>query len=300
MPEFVVAALYQFTPVVEPGALRAPLRELMEEHGIKGTLLLADEGINGTVAGPREGIDALLAWLREASRFPGLSHKESFAEVMPFKRAKVRLKKEIVTMGKPGIDPRNSVGTYVEPADWNALVDDPDVTLIDTRNGYEVALGTFQGAHDPKTESFREFPGYVDQTLDPARHPKVAMFCTGGIRCEKATAYLKERGFKDVFHLRGGILKYLEEVPPEQSRWDGECYVFDGRVSVGHGLKPGDFGLCYGCGLPISEADTQQPGYEPGVSCPTCIDNLTDDQRQRFRQRQRQIDLAAQRGEAEG
>ncbi|MFI4859673.1 MAG: rhodanese-related sulfurtransferase [Phycisphaerales bacterium JB063] len=295
MAQFVVAALYQFTPVHEPGALRAPLRDLLDQHGIKGTLLLAPEGINGTVAGPRAGIDALLDWLRDDARFPGLSHKESFADTPPFKRAKVRLKKEIVTMGQPGIDPRHTVGTYVEPADWNALVDDPDVTLIDTRNGYEVALGTFKGAHDPETESFREFPGYVDQALDPEKHPKVAMFCTGGIRCEKATAYLKQRGFKDVFHLRGGILKYLEEVPPEQSRWDGECYVFDGRVSVGHGLKPGDYGLCYGCGLPISDADRQAPGFENGVSCPACIDQLTDDQRERFRQRQKQIDLAAQR-----
>lgn len=290
MPTYVVAALYQFTPVADPGALRAPLRELMDRHGIKGTLLLADEGINGTVAGDRHGIDALLAWLREDARFPGLTHKESFAEAMPFKRAKVRLKREIVTMGVPGIDPLHTVGTYIDPADWNALIDDPDVTLIDTRNGYEVALGTFRGAADPDTDSFREFPQYVDENLDPARHPKVAMFCTGGIRCEKATAYLKQRGFKDVFHLRGGILKYLEEVPPEQSRWDGECYVFDDRVSVGHGLTPGDYGLCYGCGLPVSPEDAQAPGYERGVSCPACIDQLSDEQKERFRMRQRQID----------
>lgn len=290
MSKVVVAALYQFTPVAEPGSLRAPLAALMDEHGIRGTLLLAAEGINGTVAGPRGGIDALLAWLRDDTRFPGLSHKESFADEMPFKRAKVRLKQEIVTMGKPGIDPLRTVGTYVDPADWNALVDDPDVTLVDTRNGYEVALGTFRGAADPGTESFREFPDYVDQHLDPEKHPKVAMFCTGGIRCEKATAYLKERGFKDVLHLRGGILKYLEEVPPEESRWDGECYVFDGRVSVGHGLRPGDYGLCYGCGLPVSEDDTRKPGYEKGVSCPACVDTLTDDQKARFRMRQAQLD----------
>lgn len=282
--------MYQFTPVDSPGALRAPLREQMGRHGIRGTLLLADEGINGTVAGERAGIDALLAWLRDDARFPGLTHKESFAEAMPFKRAKVRLKREIVTMGVPGIDPRQSVGTYVDPRDWNALVDDPGVTLIDTRNGYEVALGTFRGAADPETDSFRAFPRYVDEHLDPEQHPKVAMFCTGGIRCEKATAYLKQRGFKDVFHLRGGILKYLEEVPPEQSRWDGECYVFDERVSVGHGLRPGGYGLCYGCGLPVSAEDARQPGYERGVSCPVCVDRLTDEQKARFRMRQQQLD----------
>ncbi len=282
--------MYQFTPVDSPGALCAPLREHMGRHGIRGTLLLADEGINGTVAGERAGIDALLAWLREDARFPGLTHKESFAEAMPFKRAKVRLKREIVTMGVPGIDPRQSVGTYVDPQDWNALVDDPGVTLIDTRNGYEVALGTFRGAADPETDSFSAFPRFVDEHLDPEKHPKVAMFCTGGIRCEKATAYLKQRGFKDVFHLRGGILKYLEEVSPEQSRWDGECYVFDERVSVGHGLRPGGYGLCYGCGLPVSAKDARQPGYERGVSCPACVDRLTDEQKARFRMRQQQLD----------
>lgn len=297
MPTYVVAALYQFTPVADPGALRAPLRELMDRHGIKGTLLLADEGINGTVAGERSGIDAMLAWLRDDTRFPGLSHKESFADTMPFKRAKVRLKQEIVTMGVPGIDPLHTVGTYIDPADWNALIDDPGVTLIDTRNGYEVALGTFRGATDPDTDSFREFPQYVDEHLDPAEHPKVAMFCTGGIRCEKATAYLKQRGFKDVFHLRGGILKYLEEVPPDQSRWDGECYVFDERVSVSHGLTPGDYGLCYGCGLPVSPEDAQAPGFERGVSCPACVEQLSEAQKQRFRMRQRQIDAGQTDGE---
>lgn len=290
MAEFVVAAMYQFTPVGDPEALRAPLVALMEREAVKGTLLLAAEGINGTVAGTRGGVDTLLAWLRQDVRFPGLSHKESFAADQPFKRAKVRLKKEIVTMGVSGIDPLRSVGTYVAPTDWNALVDDPSVTLIDTRNSYEVALGTFKGATDPQTDSFRDFPAYVDKHLDPARHPKVAMFCTGGIRCEKATAYLKQRGFDEVYHLRGGILKYLEEVGEAESRWDGQCYVFDGRVSVGHGLEPGDYGLCYGCGLPVTEADTQAPGYEAGVSCPACVGTLTENQKARFRERQRQLD----------
>ena len=292
MDRFIVAALYQFVPVADPSALRAPLAGVMREQGVHGTLLLASEGINGTVAGTRAGIDALLDWLRVDDRFPGLTHKESFADQMPFRRTKVRLKREIVTMGVEGIDPRQSVGTYVEPADWNSLVDDPSVTLIDTRNDYEVALGTFHGATDPATESFREFPAYVDAHLDPQTHPKVAMFCTGGIRCEKATAYLKQRGFEEVYHLRGGVLKYLEDVPAGQSRWEGQCYVFDGRVSVGHGLEPGGYHPCYGCGLPVSAEAMASPGYERGVSCPACVASLTEEQKERFRMRQRQLDAS--------
>jgi len=298
MSKVVVAALYQFTPVAEPGALRAPLAGVMDEHGIKGTLLLAAEGINGTVAGPRGGIDALLAWLRDDARFPGLSHKESFADEMPFKRAKVRLKQEIVTMGKPDIDPLRTVGTYVDPKDWNALVDDPGVTLVDTRNGYEVALGTFRGAADPGTESFREFPDYVDANLDPEKNPKVAMFCTGGIRCEKASAFMLKEGFEEVYHLRGGILKYLEEVPSEESAWEGECFVFDNRVAVDHELNKGQYDQCYGCRHPITDDDKASGKYEKGVCCPHCFDTLTDDQRMRFRERQKQVELARARGEA--
>jgi len=298
MPEIVVAALYRFVRLSDPVALRDPLLEQMQVHGVRGTILLADEGINGTIAGPRGGIDAVLGWIRSDPRLSGLTHKESLCDEMPFRRTKVRMKKEIVTMGVPGIDPRHTVGTYVKPKDWNELIADPDVTLIDTRNDYEVELGTFEGAVDPHTESFRAFPTYVQEQLDPAKHKKVAMFCTGGIRCEKSTAYLKQQGFEEVYHLEGGILKYLEEVPAEESKWRGECFVFDERVSVGHGLTPGPYALCYACRMPISDDDMQSKQYSKGVSCPRCFDKVDAEHRERFEQRQKQVELAAQRGEA--
>jgi len=234
MTGIVVSALYKFVTLDDYATLRKPLLKLMEEHQLKGTLLLAKEGINGTIAGDRKGIDALLAWLRADPRFADIETKESYEQAMPFYRSKVKLKKEIVTMGIDGIDPKNIVGTYVKPKDWNALISDPDVLLIDTRNDYEVKIGAFKGAVNPETETFREFSQYVKQQLDPAKHKKVAMYCTGGIRCEKSTAYLKEQGFENVYHLQGGILKYLEEVPAEQSEWQGECFVFDNRVAVNH------------------------------------------------------------------
>lgn len=296
MSKIVVAALYRFVRLDTPEALREPLLALMGQLGVRGTLLLATEGINGTVAGPREGIDALLAWLRDQPRLAELTHKESFCDEMPFLRTKVRLKKEIVTMGVEGIDPEHAAGTYVKPADWNALIEDPDVILIDTRNDYEVELGTFEGAIDPQTQSFREFPGYVNDQLDPGKHKKVAMFCTGGIRCEKSTAYLRHLGFEEVYHLEGGILKYLEEVSPEQSKWQGECFVFDDRVSVGHGLEPGPYKLCYACRMPISEADTQSEHFINGISCPRCYDKVDRERRARFEERQKQVQLAAKRG----
>lgn len=298
MNQIVVAALYKFVSLPDYHVLRMPLLNCCEKAGIKGSLLLASEGINGTIAGSREGIDAVLAYLMADERFQGLSHKESFDEVMPFYRMKVKLKKEIVTMGVEGIDPRQVVGTYVEPEDWNALISDPEVVLIDTRNDYEVELGSFEGALNPNTKSFREFPKYVAKHLDPEKNKKVAMFCTGGIRCEKSTAYLKEQGFEAVYHLKGGILKYLEDVPKTESLWDGECFVFDNRVSVDHDLQPGQYELCHGCREPISAVEKMSDKFIEGVACPRCHDRQTSDQRARFEERQKQIELAKQRQQA--
>ncbi|MFN3167919.1 MAG: rhodanese-related sulfurtransferase [Phycisphaeraceae bacterium] len=297
MGEIVVAALYRFVRLDDAEQLREPLLGQLRRQGVRGTLLLANEGINGTIAGPRAGIDAVLAWLKRDPRLAALTHKESACEAMPFRRTKVRIKKEIVTMGVAGLDPEHAAGAYVKPADWNALVDDPAVTLIDTRNDYEVELGTFEGAVDPCTASFREFPEYARTHLDPTTNKKVAMFCTGGIRCEKATAYLKQLGFEQVYHLEGGVLKYLEQVPAEQSRWRGECFVFDERVSVGHGLTPGAYRLCYACRMPVSETDRLSERFIKGVSCPRCYDKVDADRRARFEQRQKQVELASQRGE---
>ncbi|MBM7423126.1 rhodanese-related sulfurtransferase [Spongiibacter marinus] len=295
MSNIVVAALYKFVSLPDFHELREPLLDHCLAQNIRGTLLLAEEGINGTVAGSREAIDSLLAYLKADPRLADLSHKESFDSSQPFYRMKVKLKKEIVTMGIDGIDPNEVVGTYVKPKDWNALISDPDVVLIDTRNDYEVEIGTFKGAVDPKTESFRQFPEYVRQNYNPEKHKKVAMFCTGGIRCEKASAFMKREGFEEVYHLEGGILKYLEEVDQPDSLWQGECFVFDNRVSVKQGLEPGEYALCHGCRWPITDADRQSDKYEEGVSCPACHDTLTDEQRQRFRDRQKQIELARQR-----
>jgi UPF0176 protein len=285
----VVAALYRFVPLEDYVALREPFLDQMRQLGVRGSLLLAREGINGTVAGSREGIDALLAFLRSDDRLAALEVKESLCDEMPFRRSRVRLKKEIVTLGVEGIDPNDSVGTYVDPRDWNELISDPEVTLIDTRNDYEVAIGTFKGATNPHTESFRDFPEYVDKHLDPSKHKKVAMFCTGGIRCEKSTALLKQKGFDQVYHLRGGILKYLETVPEEESRWQGECFVFDGRVAVGHGLEVGDHQMCFACGWPVSSEDQQHPDYVFGIHCPRCVNEITDEQKERFAMRQQQM-----------
>lgn len=297
MSQVVVCAMYKFVRLENFQELRQPLQNTMEQHGIKGTLLLAEEGINGTVAGSREGIDALLEWLRNDSRLVDISTKESFDDSMPFYRSKVKLKKEIVTMGVEGIDPLKVVGTYVQPKDWNALISDPEVVLVDTRNDYEVQIGTFEGAVNPNTETFREFPEYVANNLDPAKHKKVAMFCTGGIRCEKSTAYMKEQGFEEVYHLEGGILKYLEEVPKEETKWQGECFVFDNRVTVNHDLEKGDYDQCHACRMPITEEEKQSQHYAVGISCPHCFDKVTDEQRERFAERQKQMELAKQRGE---
>lgn len=293
----VVCALYKFALLEDYQALRQPLLDTLQANAVHGTLLLAREGINGTVAGSREGIDALKAWLASDERFEGIDYKESFVDIQPFKRTKVKLKKEIVTMGVDGIDPKRIVGTYVEPQDWNELISAPDVVLVDTRNQYEVEIGTFQNAVNPATDTFREFPEYVRRNLDPARHKKVAMFCTGGIRCEKSTAYLKEQGFEEVYHLKGGILKYLEEVPEAQSLWRGECFVFDDRVTVNHRLERGGYDQCHACRRPITEDDKTRPEYQQGVSCHQCIDTLSEEQKARFAERERQVRLAELRGE---
>jgi len=297
-----VAALYQFTPFSDCAALRTPLAQLCRSHGVRGTLLLAPEGINGTIAGSPEGIAAVLDEIRALPGCAGLDVKLSHAGTMPFHRMKVRIKREIVTMGQPDIDPLASVGTYVEPQDWNALIADPDTIVIDTRNDYEVAVGTFAGAIDPQTPSFRDFPAWFraerERLLGRGRQPKVAMFCTGGIRCEKSTAFLKQEGVADVFHLKGGILRYLETVPEEASLWQGECFVFDQRVTVAHGLAPGSYGLCHACRRPVGVEDQASPLYEAAVSCPACHAERTDEQRASYRERHRQELLAGARGVA--
>ena len=295
--KIVVAALYKFASLPDYQQMAEPLKQHCESLGLKGTLLLAEEGINGTVAGTREGIDGLLSYLRADERLADLEHKESLHQDMPFYRMKIKLKREIVTMGVAEIDPRDIVGTYVQPQDWNALISDPEVLVVDTRNHYEYAIGTFERAIDPETETFREFPDYVERNLDPAKHKKVAMFCTGGIRCEKATAYMKQQGFDEVYHLQGGILKYLEEVPEEQSLWRGECFVFDNRVAVNHDLEQGSYDQCHGCRHPITEADQQSEYYMKGVSCPRCYESLSEDQKVRFSERQKQMELARQRNQ---
>jgi len=293
---YIVAALYHFTSFSNPDALRGPLAKLCCAHGVTGTLLLAKEGINGTIAGSRAGIDAALAHIRALPGCATLSHKESTAQDQPFAHLKVRLKKEIVTMGQPDVDPTASVGTYVAPRDWNALIQSPDVAVIDTRNDYEVAIGTFNGAIDPQTASFRDFPAWWDAHKDRFHNKRIAMFCTGGIRCEKSTNWLKQQGVEEVYHLQGGILKYLEEVPEEQSAWEGECFVFDGRVSVGHGLTEGPHILCHACRRPILPDDCTRPEYEKGVSCHHCAAETSDADKARFRERQKQIELARSRG----
>jgi UPF0176 protein len=292
---FTVAALYHFTRIDDPVALRGPLFAFCEARGIRGTLLIAPEGINGTLAGEGRAIEELIAHLRGLPGCADLDWKESHASEPPFRRLKVRLKKEIVTMGVPGIDPNAAKGRYVAPADWNALISAPDVVVIDTRNDYEVAIGRFEGAVDPGTESFRDFPAWWDRNHNRMQGKRIAMYCTGGIRCEKSTAYLRSKGVEDVYHLQGGILKYLEEVPQEQSLWHGGCFVFDGRVSVGHGLEEGPHLLCFGCRRPLEPSDTDKAGYERGVSCHQCHEETTEADKARFRERQRQIDLARAR-----
>lgn len=294
---YLVCALYKFVTLANYKDMREPLRLFMESRHIRGTILLALEGVNGTVSGPQEAIDELISYLNQDARMAPISHKFSWHQEQPFYRTKVKLKKEIVTMGIEGIDPRETAGTYVSAKDWNALVSDPEVTVIDTRNDYEIEIGTFKNALNPKTDSFREFPDYVTKELDPKKHKKVAMFCTGGIRCEKSTAYLKEQGFDEVYHLKGGILQYLEDVPKSDSLWEGDCFVFDNRVAVNHNLEKSHYDQCYGCRLPITNDDKTKPEFEAGVTCPACFGTHSDEQLARFREREKQVNLSKQRSQ---
>ena len=294
---FTVAALYRFTPFENPEALRAPLERACAAHGVTGTLLLAREGINGTIAGSRAGIDAALAHIRALPGCAGIEWKESIAAAPPFGKLKVRVKREIVTMGQPGVNPRARAGRYVAARDWNDLIRQPDVAVIDTRNDYEVAIGTFEGAVDPGTASFRDFPAWWEENRHRFHNKRVAMFCTGGIRCEKSTNWLLSQGVEEVYHLQGGILKYLEEVPEAESLWRGSCFVFDERVSVGHGLVEGPHELCHACRRPILPEDRARPEFEEGVSCHHCLGETSAADKARFRERQRQIALARARGD---
>jgi UPF0176 protein len=293
----VVATLYQFAELPDCANLQAPLLKTCLNSGVFGTILLASEGINGTIAGTRQGIDTVVAHIEADERLRRLQYKESHAAAMPFHRMKVRLKREIVALGVPEVNPARDAGTYVKPKDWNALISDPDVVVIDTRNDYEVAIGTFKGAVNPNTKAFRELPERIADEESLKSKPKVAMFCTGGIRCEKSTAYMRSIGFTEVFHLEGGILKYLETVPEEESLWRGECFVFDQRVSLKHGLVLGSYDLCHGCRQPLSVEEAKDPRFVPGCCCPKCHDSLTAEQFERFAERQKQIELARQRGQ---
>ena len=295
--QYVTCALYKFVALPNYGSIRHPLLKVMTDNQVYGTLLLAAEGINGTISGTRENIDSVLHWIGQQPGLENIDTKESFDDEIPFYRTKVKLKKEIVTMGVEGIDPRQVVGTYVKPEDWNDLISDPDVLVVDTRNDYEVQIGTFKNAIDPKTTSFREFPEWANNNIDRTSNKKIAMFCTGGIRCEKSTAYMKEQGFDQVYHLEGGILKYLEKVPKDQSLWQGECFVFDNRVAVDQDLKRGSYDQCHACRMPITEQEKNLDSYQEGLSCHHCYGILSEEQKQRFAQRQKQVQLAKARGE---
>ena len=297
MSEIVVAAFYKFAKLPDFQQLQAPFLEFCLSVNINGTILLAAEGINGTVAGSRNSIDSLISFLKAEPRLHDIDHKESFTNEPPFDRMKVKLKKEIVPLGVSTVDPNELVGTYVSPEEWNELISDPEVVIVDTRNDYEVDIGTFKGAIDPKTKRFRDFPAFVSDTLDPSKHKKVAMFCTGGIRCEKASSYMLQQGFKEVFHLKGGILKYLEKIPADKSLWDGECFVFDQRIAVGNGLVVGDHEQCYACRHPVSPQDRESSKFRLGVSCPYCFDNLPEKTRARAIERQKQNVLSKKRRE---
>ena len=292
-----VAALYRFVRLDDYESMREPLLNFCTERGVKGTLLLAHEGVNGTISGGKTAIADVLSYLRSDERLTDLDCKFSYHEERPFLRMKVKLKREIVTMGLAGVDPNQSVGRYASPEEWNELVDDPECLVIDTRNDYEVEIGSFRGAINPGTKSFRDFPAWVDENLDPQKHKKVAMFCTGGIRCEKSTSLLVSKGFDDVWHLKGGILNYLEQTPEASTRWEGECFVFDSRVAVNHQLEKGQYDQCFACRFPLDDAQKESPQYVPGVSCPRCHDAHSADQKKRFSERQRQMALSRQRGE---
>jgi len=294
---YLVCALYKFVPLDHFVSFQTPVKQQLKQSNIVGTLLLAPEGINGTIAGNPEKMRQFLCWLQTQPGLGKIEVKESWTHELPFKRSKVKLKKEIVTMGVAGIDPEGSAGTYVEPEDWNGLISDPEVVLIDTRNEYEIEVGQFEGAVNPHTNNFREFPNYAKQNLNPEKHKKVAMYCTGGIRCEKSTAFLKQSGFENVYHLKGGILRYLEKIPKENSKWRGECFIFDDRVTVDHDLNKGRYDQCHGCRMPITEEDKVSPHYQPGVCCPRCHNQRSPEDKARSAEREKQIRLAKSRGE---
>ena len=298
MPEIVVAAFYKFTPLPDFEQRQPGLLAAARDAGALGTILLAPEGVNGTIAGARAAIDATLDAVRALPGCAGLEWKESRTDENPFYRMKVRLKREIVALGVEGLAPEKSHERYVEPHDWNAVISDPDTLVIDTRNDYEVAIGAFDGAVDPHTTSFREFPEWFRAYRKTHDVKRVAMYCTGGIRCEKSVAFLRSEGIEDVSHLKGGILKYLETVPEDESLWRGECFVFDQRVSVGHDLAPGSYDMCHACRRPITEEDKAAPEYLEGVSCPHCHDAHSEQQKRAFAERQRQVELAEARGTA--
>lgn len=293
-----IAAMYKFAPIADPIQVQPQLKRLCAEHAIRGTLILAEEGINGTIAGPADGIESVLAFIRTFPGFSDIEVKESWSDEQPFFRMKVRHKPEIVTMGVENADPRKRVGAYVKPTEWNKLIKEPGVVVIDTRNHYESRIGTFEGSTLPETDSFRDFPQWVKDNEEVLRTaPKIAMFCTGGIRCERATAYMLNQGFESVYHLHGGILKYLENIPESESKWDGECFVFDQRTSVKHGLVEGDWDICYACREPINDEHKASEFYVKGESCPLCYHNTTDEQKRGFRERHQQVKFAIERDE---
>ena len=296
-PRIIVCALYKFTALDNIASFRKRLYAILEEHKILGTILVAREGINGTVAGLRFDIDQFLGWLKSQPGLSDIDVKESINTHPPFKRTRVKLKKEIVTMGVENIDPRASAGAYVEPEQWNDLLDDPEVLVVDTRNEYEIKVGRFENSINPHTRNFREFPAFAKARLNPGKQKKIAMYCTGGIRCEKSTAFLKQQGFDQIFHLKGGILKYLEQVPEEKSKWQGECFVFDERVTVDHRLQKGSFDQCHACRLPITDEDKKHEKYQSGISCPSCFDNSTEQDKARYAEREKQVKLAAERND---
>jgi len=291
MKTYCILAFYTFVELEDPHTTKNDLLLFCKRNDIKGSIILANEGINGTITGSEESIDAFLAYLQADARFAKLEQKKSYADFCSFKRLKILVKKEIVTLRQEGVSPLKKVGTYVEPKNWNALLEDPEVILVDTRNDYEYQIGTFENARNPETRNFRDFPEYVKKNLDPQKHKKVAMFCTGGIRCEKSTSYLLGLGFENVYHLKGGILKYLEEIPEEKSKWQGECFVFDERVAVAHGLKVGKHNMCFGCGNPIAPEDIKSPLYEKGVTCPKCFHIAPEKTKALCRERQHQLDV---------
>ena len=295
--DYLTCAIYKFVSLPRYESLQSPLHSLMVKNNVFGTILLAEEGINGTISGLPEDVRVVLTWLQNQPSLSNIDQKNSYHNEIPFYRTKVKLKKEIVTMGVEGINPKEVVGTYVKPKEWNALIEDPEVLVVDTRNDYEVEIGSFKNAIDPQTKTFRDFPNWAEKNLDKTQHKKVAMFCTGGIRCEKSTAYLKENGFDEVYHLEGGILKYLEEVPKDQTLWQGECFVFDNRVAVNHDLEKGSYDQCHACRMPITEKEKESKYYQPGLACHHCYDMVADERKQRFAERQKQVELARERGE---